>query len=116
MCEGYIADNSKLGTNVVTNLGVIGRGLSAMDAVKNGTGAATVFRHVGKATKLASTRPTSGGQILPAELSVLNFHGELGQWHQELSLSPMKKQTPKKVPEITQQKLSISIPISNKNR
>jgi len=29
---------------------------------------------------------------------VLNFHGELGQWHQELSLSPMKKQTPKKVP------------------
>jgi hypothetical protein len=115
LCEGYSADNFKLGANVVTNLGAIGRGLSATDAEKNGTGAATVFRYVGNATELTSS-PISGGQVLPAELSVLNFHGGLGQWHQGLTLSAMKRQPPKKLPETTKKKLSISIPISNNNR
>jgi hypothetical protein len=62
--------------------------------VKNGTGATTVFRYVGNATELASTTPISCEQILPVELSLLNFHGELD--HQGLTLSAMKSQITKK--------------------
>jgi hypothetical protein len=101
----------------VAYLGAVERGLSAIDAVKKGTGAATVLRYAGNATELALTRPTSGGRRLPAEVSVLNFHGGLYQWHQGLTLSPMNKSNHRtELPEITKKKLSVSISISDRNR
>jgi hypothetical protein len=52
---------------------------------------------VGNITELVLSWPTSGGQWLLVELSVFNFHGELGQWHQGLAFSPIKKQSPNRI-------------------